>query len=75
MVVRKKDELGNYTDFRQCRDYRPINQETTLDQYPFPGIENIFNQMGGVTIFSKLDLNSRYHQMPLRVEDRRKTAF
>ena len=75
LVVRKKDEDGNYTDFRQCGDYRPLNQETTLDRYPLPGIEDIFNQMGGATIFSKLDLRSGYHQMPLRVEDRIKTAF
>ena len=75
VVVRKKDEEGNYTDFRQCGDYRPLNQETPLDRYPLPSIEDIFNQMGGGTIFSKLDLRSGYHQMPLRQEDRRKTTF
>ena len=75
VVVRKKDEDGNYTDFRQCGDYRPLNQDTKLDRYPLPGFEDIFNQMGGTTIFSKLDLGSGYHQMPLRVEDRIKTAF
>ena len=61
MVVRKKDLEGNYTDFRQCGDYRPLNMETTLDRYPLLGIEDIFNQMGGATIFSKLDLRSGYH--------------
>ena len=75
VVVRKKDSEGNYTDFRQCGDYRPLNLETNLDRYPLPGIEDIFNQMGGATIFSKLDLRSGYHQMPLREEDRCKTAF
>ena len=70
VVVRKKEEQGNYSDFRQCGDYRPLNVETTLDKYPLPGIEDIFNQMGGAKIFSKLDLRSGYHQMPLRVEDR-----
>ena len=75
VVVRKKDAEGNYTDFRQCGDYRPLNVETDLDRYPLPGIEDIFNQMGGATIFSKLDLRSGYHQMPLRTEDRCKTAF
>ena len=49
--------------------------ETTLDRYPLPGIEGIFNQMGGATIFSKLDLRSGYHQMPVRVEDWCKTVF
>ena len=75
VVVRKKDAEGNYTDFRQCGDYRPLSMETTLDRYPLPGIEDIFNQMGGATIFSILDLRSGYHQMPVRVEDRCKTAF
>ena len=75
VVVRKKDEFGNYTDFRQCGDYRPLNQETALDRYPLPSIEDIFNQMGGATIFSKLDLRSGYQQMPLRKEDQKKTAF
>ena len=75
VVVRKKDEEGNYTDFRQCGDYRPLNMETTLDRYPLPGIEDIFNKMGGATVFSKLDLRSGYHQMPLREEDWCKTAF
>ena len=75
VVVRKKDAEGNYTDFRQCGDYRPLNVETTLDRYPVPSIEDIFNAMGGATIFSKLDLRSGYHQMPLREEDWCKTAF
>ena len=75
VVVRKKDEHGNYTDFRQCGDYRPLNMETTLERYPLPRIEDIFNQMGGAKIFSKSDLRSGYHQMPLRVDDRIKTAF
>ena len=54
VVVHKKDEDGNYTDFRQCGDYRPLNLETTLDRYPLPGIEDIFNQMGGGTNPSSL---------------------
>ena len=75
VVVRKKDELGNYTDFRQCEDCRPINQETILDRYPLLGIEDIFNQMMGAIVFSKLDLRSGYHQIPVRVKGRRKMAF
>lgn len=73
--MRKKDAEGNYTDFRLCGNYRPLNLETTLDRYPFPDIEDIFNQIGGATIFSKLDLRSGYHQMPLREGDPAKTAF
>ena len=47
VLVRKKDVEGNYIDFRQCGDYRLLNMETTLDRYPLPGIEDIFNQIGG----------------------------
>ena len=75
VVVRKKDMERNHTDFRQCGDYRPLTVGTTLDRYPLPGIEDIFNAIGGATIFSKLDLRSGYHQMPLREEDWCKTAF
>ena len=75
VVVRKKDDMGNYTDFRKCGDYRPLNAETNLDRYQLPLIESIFNDMKGAKIFSKLDLRSGYHQMCLREEDRAKTAF
>ena len=75
MVVRKKDEEENYTDFRQCGDYRPLNQETPLDRHPLPGIEDIYNHMGGAKIFSKLDLRSGYHQMPLRKDYWAQTTF
>ena len=43
----------------------PLNLETTLDRYPLPGIEDIFNAVGGAVIFSKLDLKCGYHQIPL----------
>ena len=75
VVVRKKDLEGYYTDFRQCGDSRLLNMETTLDRYPLPGIEDVFDEMGRATNFSKLDQRSGYHQMPVRVEDRCKTAF
>ena len=75
VIVRKKDEHGEYTDFRQCGDYRPINEFTDLDRNPLPTIEEIFNSMGGARYFSKLDLRSGYHQMPVLAKDRCKTAF
>ena len=75
VVVRKKNENGDYTDFRKCGDYRPINSETDLDRYQLPLIDTIFNEMKGAKIFSKLDLRSGYHQMGLRECDRSKTAF
>ena len=75
VVVRKKDENGEYTDFRKCGDYRPINLETDLDRYQLPLIESIFNDMKGANIFSKLDLRSGYHQMPLSEADWPKPSF
>ena len=75
VVVRKKDENGEYTDFRKCGDYRPLNLVTDLDRYQLPLIESIFNDMKGAIFFSKLDLRSGYHQMPLLESDRHKTAF
>ena len=50
VVVRKKDLEGNYTDCRQCGDYRPLNVETMLDRYSLPGIEDIFNQIVRTTL-------------------------
>ena len=45
VVVRKKDENGEYTDFRKYGDYTPINLETDLDRHQLPLIESIFNDM------------------------------
>ena len=64
VVVRKKDENGDYTDLRKCGDYRPLNLETKIDRYQLPLIKAIFNDMKGAKIFTKLDLRSGYHQMP-----------
>ena len=75
VVVRKKDAKGNYADFRECDEYWPLNLETKLDRHPLPRIEGIFTQVGEGTIFSKVDLRSGYHQMPVREEDTCKTAF
>ena len=73
--MRKKDEERSGTDFRLCGEYKPLNQENTVDRYPLPGIEDIFDQMGGGKICSNLDLRSGYHETPLRLEDRYKTTF
>ena len=75
VVVRKKDEEGNYTDFRQCGDYRPLNKHTLQDKYPLPNIDDIFIDMVDAKIFSKLDLRQGYHQIPMKEEDKAKTTF
>lgn len=45
IMVGKKDAAGNYTAFRQCGDYRPLNLETTFDGYHLLGI---LDRMGAV---------------------------
>ena len=56
-------------------DLRKVNSVTVKDRYPLPRIEDIFDALGGTTIYSTLDLKSGYWQLPIREEDREKTAF
>ena len=65
VVVRKKDENGQPTDFRQCGDYRPINNHTQQDKYQLPRIEDIFQDMKEAIFFTKLDLRQKYHPIPI----------
>jgi hypothetical protein len=60
---------------RLCIDYRSLNEVTIKNKYPLPQIEDLFDQMRGAKAFSKIDLRSGYHQLKIRVEDIRKTAF
>jgi len=71
----KKDMHGNWTDRRMCGDYRPINRQTKSDRYAMPIPEEIFDAIGHAKVFSSLDLRAGYHQLPVRLEDRQKTAF
>ena len=75
VVVRKKDEQGDYTHFRKCGDYRPLNAKTNLDRSKLPLIKFLFNDMKGAQIFSKLDSRSAYHEIALREADRAKQPF
>ena len=56
-------------------DYTAVNKLTTTDVYLFPLIMNIFDQLQRATSFSKLDLKSGYHQLPLWSQDIEKTVF
>ena len=58
-----------------CIDYRQLNKMTIKNRYPLPRINDLFDQVGGAKIFSKIDLRSRYHQVRIRDEDIPKTAF
>jgi hypothetical protein len=70
LFVEKKDKSK-----RLCVDYRALNQVTIKNKYPLPRIEVPFEQLRGAQVFSKIDLNSGYHQLRIREEDIEKTAF
>jgi hypothetical protein len=70
LFVEKKDKSK-----RLCVDYHALNQVTIKNKYPLPCIEVLFEQLQGAQVFSKIDLNSSYHQLRIHEEDIEKTAF
>jgi hypothetical protein len=58
-----------------CVDYQSLNDVTIKNKYPLPRIEDLFDQMRGSRVLSKIDLRSGYHQMKIRPSDIPKTAF
>ncbi|GJT91496.1 putative reverse transcriptase domain-containing protein [Tanacetum coccineum] len=58
-----------------CIDYRELNKLTVKNRYPLPRIDDLFDQLQGSSVYSKIDLRSGYHQLRVREEDIPKTAF
>jgi hypothetical protein len=52
-----------------------LNEVTIKNKYPLPRIEDLFDQMKGASVFSKIDLRSGYHHLKIRESDIPKTAF
>ena len=58
-----------------CIDYRQINKMTVKNRYPLSRIKDLFYQLKGSSVFSKIDLRSRYYQLRVKDVDVPKTAF
>ena len=52
-----------------------MNKVTIRNQYPLPRIDDLFDQLHGAKVFSKIDLRSGYHQLRVHDEDVSKTVF
>ncbi|GJU00182.1 putative reverse transcriptase domain-containing protein [Tanacetum coccineum] len=70
LFVKKKDG-----SFRMCIDYRELNKLIVKNRYPLPRIDDLFDQLQGSSVYSKIDLRLGYHQLRVRDKDIPKTAF
>ena len=71
MFVKKKDGT-----FRMCIDYQELNKVTIKKKYPLPRIDNLFDQLKkGAVVFSKIDLQSGYHQLKIAKKNVPKMDF
>lgn len=68
--MKKKDG-----SMRLCIDYRELNKATIRNKYPLPRIDDLFDQLQGASVFSKIDLRSGYHQLKIKPDDVPKSAF
>ena len=70
LFVKKKNGT-----MRLCIDYRQLNKITIKNRYPLPRIDDLFDQLQGASVFSKIDLRSGYHQLKIKEMDIPKTTF
>jgi hypothetical protein len=70
LFVRKKDG-----SLRMCIDYRLLNKITIKNKYPLPRVDELLSRVAGAKYYTKLDLQSGYHQLRMDEEDLEKTAF
>ena len=60
---------------RLCIDYRKLNRVKIKNRYPLPRIDDLFDQLRGARVYSKIDLRIGYHQLRVKEEDIPKTSF
>ena len=72
LVIFLKNKDGT---LRLCIDKRQLNKVTMKNKYPLPRIDDLFYQMRGAKLFSKIHLRFGYHQVRIKDENIRKTAF
>ena len=71
MLLANKKDGGKWL----CIDYRELNKVTIKNKYPLPRIDDHFDQLHGDRVFSKLDLQSGYHQLEVKKEDIFRTLY
>ncbi|GKD46914.1 putative reverse transcriptase domain-containing protein, partial [Tanacetum coccineum] len=71
-VLFVKKKVGS---FRMCIDYQELNKITVKNRYSLPRIDDLFDQLQGSSVYSKIELRSGYHQLRVMNEDIPKTAF
>ena len=69
-MVPKSDGL-----WRRCGNFRRLNDCTEDDRYPLPHIQDFGSNLHGNRVFSVLDLQRGYHQIPMDLADIKKTAI
>ena len=70
LFVKKEDG-----SMQLCIDYRELNRIIVRKKYPLPRIDDLFDQLQGAQVFSKIDLRSSYHQLKIEPGDVPKIAF
>jgi hypothetical protein len=69
------DASGKFKKYRMCGDYRALNEQTQANHYPMRRAEEIFDMLGGMTVFTTLDLRQGFNQIPIREDHKERTAF
>ncbi|KAD5508010.1 hypothetical protein E3N88_15713 [Mikania micrantha] len=83
ITVKRQDQDSGYAVVKEypevfpedLPDYRELNKLTIKNRYPLPRIDDLFDQQKGAQYFSKIDLQSGYHQLRVQEEDIPKTSF